>query len=86
MHQAKDLEMLNEGQYGPRPLRNASDPVFIEEFQCGISTSYLHKFDATSCYHHVIPNSGMLLSRKYGVPIDVTQANAEKLQKADYRK
>jgi hypothetical protein len=33
MHQAEDSNLLNAGQYGSRPYRNASDPVFIEEMQ-----------------------------------------------------
>lgn len=37
MHQAEDLHLLNEGQYGSRPRRNATDPVIIEELQYEIS-------------------------------------------------
>lgn len=33
MHLAEDHHLLNEGQYGSRPHRNAHDPVFIEEMQ-----------------------------------------------------
>ncbi|KAI2509161.1 hypothetical protein MHU86_5280 [Fragilaria crotonensis] len=37
MYQAEALAALNDGQYGSRPRRNATDPVFIEELQCEIS-------------------------------------------------
>ncbi|KAI2495792.1 hypothetical protein MHU86_18720 [Fragilaria crotonensis] len=37
MHQAEDLRVLNDGQYGSRAYRNATDPVFIEELQLEIS-------------------------------------------------
>lgn len=33
MYQAEALKVLNDGQYGSRPRRNATDPVFIEELQ-----------------------------------------------------
>jgi hypothetical protein len=33
IHQAEDQMTLNDGQYGSRPNRNATDPVFMEEMQ-----------------------------------------------------
>lgn len=33
MYQAEALADLNDGQYGSRPRRNATDPVFIEELR-----------------------------------------------------
>jgi hypothetical protein len=61
MHSAEDQKLLNEGQYGSRPHRNAHDPVFIEEMQfeiCRASQKPLVKFDfdATSCYDRILPN------------------------------
>ena len=38
MHQAEDLHILNDGQYGSRPNRNAMEPVFLEEMQLEISS------------------------------------------------
>jgi hypothetical protein len=35
MHQAEDFHLLN--QFGSRPYRSATDPVFIEEMQLEIS-------------------------------------------------
>jgi hypothetical protein len=37
MHQAEDLRLLNERQFGSRPFRNTTKPVFIEELQLEIS-------------------------------------------------
>jgi hypothetical protein len=31
MHQAEALQVLNQGQYGSRSFRNATDPVLIKE-------------------------------------------------------
>jgi hypothetical protein len=90
MHQAEDFQALNDGQYGSRANRCATDPVFIEELQCEISRAtrkpvILTNYDATACYDRIIPNLGMLASRKYGVPIEVTRSNAATLSSAEYR-
>lgn len=37
LYQAESLSLLNDGQYGSRPNRNAIDPVFIEELQFELS-------------------------------------------------
>jgi hypothetical protein len=67
MHQAEDLRLLNEGQFGSRPFRNATEPVFIEELQLEISRTtrkpvVLTNYDATACYDWIIPNLGMTVS------------------------
>ncbi|KAI2497105.1 hypothetical protein MHU86_17422 [Fragilaria crotonensis] len=90
MHQAEDLCLLNEGQYGSRSYRNAIDPVFIEELQLEISRATrkpvtFTNYDATACYDRIIPTLGMTVSRKFGVPPSVTKMNAETLQLAEYR-
>ena len=90
LHLAEDCKVLNDGQYGSRPNRNAMDPVFIEEMQCEISRAtrkpvVLTNYDATACYDRIIPNLGMVVSQKYGVPAPVTLSNAATLEKAEYR-
>jgi hypothetical protein len=90
LHQAEDLKVLNEGQYGSRPNRNAADPVFIEELQCEISRAtrkpiVFTNYDATACYDRIIPNLGMLASQKFGAHPSVTLSNASTLENADYR-
>jgi hypothetical protein len=53
MHQAEDLNLLNDGQYGSRSFRSAIDPVFIEERQLEVSratrkpVTFTH-YDATA--------------------------------------
>jgi len=89
MHQAEDLRLLNEGQFGSRPFRNATEPVFIEEHQLEISRAtrkpvVLTNYDATACYDRIIPNLGMTVSQKYGVPSSVTVSNASTLEKAEF--
>lgn len=89
MHQAEDLRILNDGQFGSRPFRNATDPVFIEELQLEISRAsrkpdILTNYDATACYDRIIPNLGMTVSQKYGVPSTVTACNAITLEKAEF--
>ena len=89
-HHAEDTRALNDGQYGSRPNRSATDPVFIEELQLEISRAtrkpvVLTNYDATACYDRIIPNLGMLVSRKYGIPDTVAQMNAATLSTAEYR-
>ena len=90
MHHAQALNALNAGQFGSRPRRNATDPVFIEELQREISratwkTVVFTNYDAASCYDRIIPSVGMLASRKFGVSPTVTQMNAATLELAEYR-
>ena len=90
MHHAEDHRLLNDGQYGSRANRCATDPVLIEELQCEISRAtrkpvILTNYDATACYDRIIPNLGMLVSQKFGVEPTVTRANALTLEKAEYR-
>ncbi|KAI2501960.1 hypothetical protein MHU86_12513 [Fragilaria crotonensis] len=90
MYQAEALAALNDGQYGSRPRRNATDPVFIEELQCEISRAtrrsvVLINYDALACFDRMIQNAAMIVSRKFGVPLPVTQANAVTLERAEFR-
>ena len=90
MHQAEDLRLLNNGQYGSRPYRNAIDPVFLEELQLEISRAtrkplVLTNYDAMACYDRIIPSLGMTVSQKYGVSPQITEMNATTLQQAEYR-
>jgi hypothetical protein len=90
MQQAEAKQVLNEGQYGSRNGRRATDPVFIEELQLEISQASRKplvsiNYDATACYDRIIPNLGMIFSRKFGVPATVTKTNAVTLEGAQYR-
>ena len=89
-YQAEAFKALNEGQYGSRPRRNATDPVFLEELQCEVSRAtrrpvVLTNYDATACYDRIIPNVASLVSQKFGVHPKVVKANMETLQRAEYR-
>ena len=89
MQRAEETQVLNEGQYGSRNGRRATDPVFIEELQLEISRAsrkplVLINYDATACYDRIIPNLGMIVSRKFGVPASVTRTNAKTLEGAHY--
>ena len=90
MHKAEDCDALNDGQYGSRPHRNATEPVFIEELQCEIARAtrkqlILTNYDATACYDRIIPNLAMVTSQKFGVAASVTHSNARTLQLAEYK-
>ena len=90
MHQAEDLQALNEGQYGSRPNRRATDPVLLEEMQYEISCVArsplaITSYDAMACHDRIIPSVAILASRKFGVAPSVTKANASTLRQANYR-
>ena len=90
VYQAEALKMLNDGQYGSRPRRNAIDPVMIEELQLEISRLLRRmliqtNYDAMACYDRIIPNLAMLVSQKFGVHPNVTATNARTLQAAKYK-
>jgi exonuclease III len=90
LYQAEALRELNAGQYGSRPHRNAYDPVLIEELQFEISRASRKmliqtNYDATACYDRIIPNLAMMVSKKFGVPHQITLSNAKTLQQAEYR-
>ena len=90
MQQVDKVNVLNDGQYGSRPKRQAQDPVLLEELQLKLSrvsrkTLVLTNYDATSCYDRIIPSLAMIASRKLGVPKSITLANARTLENAQYR-
>ena len=90
MHGAGEASVLNDGQYGSRPLRQAQDPVLLEELQLVISrvtrkTLVLTNYDATSCYDRIIPSLVMLSSRNFGMSKTATLANMRTLEQAHYR-
>ena len=89
LYEAEKLSILNEGQYGSRPNRNAYDPVLIEELQLEMSrltrkTLVQTNYDATACYDRIVPNLAMVSSRTFGVPATVTSTNASTLLQAKY--
>ena len=90
LYQSEAYNQLNNGQYGSRPNRNAIDPVMLEELQLELSrvtrkTRMLQtNYDASACYDRIIPNLAMIASRKFGVPLTVTQVNASMLEGAKY--
>ena len=89
MDQAEDLRLLNEGQFGSRPYRNATEPVFIEELHFAISRAtrkplVLTNYDSMACYDRIIPNLAMTVSQKFGVPPTVAKSNASTLEKAEF--
>ena len=89
LYRSEMLNLLNKGQFGSRPRRNAVDPVMLEELQFEISRSARRdliqtNYDATACYDRMIPNLAMLASRKHGVHELVTYSNAGTLEQAKF--
>ena len=90
LHCSEDAGVLNDGQYGSRPHRQALDPVYIEETMNEISraTRKAHiKFDndATSCYDRILPQLAALAGRKFGLAKELVTLNNETLRQARYK-
>ena len=90
LHQSEDAGVLNDGQYGSRPHRQALDPVYIEETMNEISraTRKAHiKFDndATSCYDRILPQLAAIAGRKFGLAKELVTLNNETLRQARYK-
>lgn len=89
LQRAEMLTLINSGQFGSRPNRNAHDPVFMEVFQRQISqttrtTLIQLNFDASSCYDRIIPSLAGLSSMAMGMTANNVAANTTTLQKARY--
>jgi hypothetical protein len=89
LYQTESFALLNDGQHGSRPNRNAIDPVFIDELQFELSrltrkTLVQTNYDAASCYDRIVPNLAMVASQTYGIPKSVTASNARTLKHARY--
>lgn len=89
MHRAEQLELLNVGQYGSRPQRNAHDPVFIEIFQRQLSKAARSSliqlnFDASSCYDRIIPSLSGLTAQAIGIPPPTVLCNNSTLKTMKY--
>ena len=90
MQLTEDNQLLNEGQYGARPDRNAHDPVFIEEMQyeiCQASRTPLVKVDndATSCYDRILRNMASIACQKFGLHKNMAFVWANTLEEAKYK-
>jgi hypothetical protein len=89
MYQSEALNMLNDGQYGSRPGRNAIDPVMLEELQFEVSRLSRRmliqtNYDAMACYDRIIPNLAMIVSQLFGIHSHVARSYAETLFRAKY--
>jgi hypothetical protein len=85
-----DNNLLNEGQAGSRPGRNAIDVVIQKEMK------YLHADltktglatmdnDAKSRYDRIICNFAMIISQYFGLSSTTTAVQAKTLRKMKYR-
>jgi hypothetical protein len=86
---ATDQELLNPGQFGAVPGRDAVMPTLIEEFQYEIVRAskrpLVHiDYDATACYDRIIMSLASLSSRSYGQHRNLVLINASMLKSARY--
>jgi hypothetical protein len=87
---AADIEQLvNPGQYGSYPGREATSLCLLEELKSDISYSSRKPIinfdnDASSCYDRIIVALASLLNREYGQNRHVVMVNALKLRNAQY--
>jgi len=90
MYHNEDGNLLNDGCYGSRANRSATDPVLLEVLQREYSwftrTPQIKFFnDATACYDRIIPSIANLVARAFGLPKEIAQIHGDMLHDAKYR-
>ena len=82
-------QLVNPGQYGSYPGREATSLCLLKELKTDISYSSRKPIinfdnDASSCYDRIIVNLASLINRKYGQNRHVVMVNADTLRNARY--
>ena len=89
VHHCIDHSLLNVGQFGGLPGRDAMTPVFLEELQWETTRASRRSlmrmdFDASSCYDRIIPSIASLAARSFGQHKALCFIHATFLQQAKY--
>ena len=89
IHHSTTTQVLNSGQFGAVPGRDAIMPTIIEELQyeiCRASKRPLAHldYDATACYDRIILSLASLVSRRFGMHRQVVMVNGQTLLQAKY--
>jgi hypothetical protein len=90
IYAADKQQLVNPGQYGSYPGREATSLCLLEELKTDISycsRKPLINFDndASSCYDRIIVSLSSLINRKYGQNRHVVMVNASTLRDAKYQ-
>jgi hypothetical protein len=90
IYAADKQNLVNPGQYGSYPGREATSLCLLEELKTDIS--YCSRkpiinfdYDASSCYDRFIVSLSSLINRKYGQNRNVVMVNAGTLREAKYQ-
>jgi hypothetical protein len=88
IHHCTDHSLLNSGQFGGLPGRDATTPIFLEELQWETSRASRRSllrmdFDASSCYDRIIPSIASLAG-SYGQHQALCFIHGTFLQQAKY--
>jgi hypothetical protein len=89
VHHCIDNSLLNQGQFGGLPGKDAMTPILLEELQWETSrasrrTLLRMDFDAASCYDRIIPSIASLAARSFGQHSSLCIIHASFLQQAKY--
>ena len=89
VHHCTDNHLLNPGQFGGLPGKDAMTPILLEELQWETSrasrrTLLRMDFDAASCYDRIIPSVASLAARSFGQHKALCIIHASFLQHAQY--
>jgi hypothetical protein len=90
IYAADKQQLVNPGQYGSYPGREATSLCLLEELKTDISycsRKPIMNFDndASSCYDIIIVALSSLINRKYGQNRHVVMVNASTLREAKYQ-
>jgi hypothetical protein len=89
IHHCIDNSLLNPGQFGGLPGRDAMTPIFLEELQWETTRASRRSllrmdFDASSCYDRIIPSIASLAARSFGQHKALCFIHATFLRQAKY--
>ena len=90
IHQASTLNLINAGQYGSVPGKNAIELVMLNQISndiCRTQKINIIRFenDASACYDRILVHLGMLAARRCGMPVNAVKLHANTLNQMQYR-
>lgn len=90
VRRARDMNLLNPGQYGSVPGRTAMELVMLNQLSndiCRTAKINIIRFDndASACYDRILVHLGMMAARRCGMPENALHIHAGTLQNMRYR-
>jgi hypothetical protein len=90
IQRATRYDLLNDGQHGSVPGRNAIELVMLNQISndiCRTQKTNIIRFenDASACYDRILVHLGMLAAQRCGMPTNAVKVHADTLRDMKYR-